>query len=486
MKNIFLILIALVGFSTFGALTKVPYSGLNLTNKIVSGDLTTGSVTSSKILDGSITSADITPGTIDASVLADGSITSAKILDGTISNTDIDPNTAISWSKIDSSNIDGDIEFATGQAGSIATKNETGVTQDMSVITGESDNNNSGNLLLYSGDAISGNSGNVTLGAGAAGATQGEISLNGRQVNVNSTKIVNLATPTLSTDAATKGYADAVTVTSSMITDGTIVSGDISGSAGILGSQLSSAAAITSGQILDGTLVNADINASAAIDYSKLNISNAVVLGDLTANSVNSSKIADGSITSSDMTTGAVTTAKILDGTITSADLTTSLVLITPTVSGDLTMSGGGIKFPTSVSLSANANTLDDYEEGTWTISIEGTSSAGTTTYGLRQGTYTKIGNRVQYNAFTTWTNQTGTGLLKITGLPFTPSNGGYFAVTTYNTGIALTQNVLEGYILSTTEINLVQYLSSTGADQGVAIDTSAGVMVMGQYQTDL
>jgi hypothetical protein len=51
-----------------------------------------------------------------------------------------------------------------------------------------------------------------------------------------------------------------------------------------------------------------------------------------------------------------------------------------------------GINFPATQSASANANTLDDYEEGTWTPSFGGITSAS---YSYQLGTYTKIGNMV-------------------------------------------------------------------------------------------
>ena len=54
--------------------------------------------------------------------------------------------------------------------------------------------------------------------------------------------------------------------------------------------------------------------------------------------------------------------------------------------------SGAGITFPATQSASTDANTLDDYEEGTWTPT-KGTGVTGTVASGT--GTYTKIGNVV-------------------------------------------------------------------------------------------
>ena len=54
-----------------------------------------------------------------------------------------------------------------------------------------------------------------------------------------------------------------------------------------------------------------------------------------------------------------------------------------------------GIKFPATQVPSADANTLDDYEEGTWTPVLGGSGGTSGQTYAAQAGTYTKIGNRL-------------------------------------------------------------------------------------------
>ena len=65
---------------------------------------------------------------------------------------------------------------------------------------------------------------------------------------------------------------------------------------------------------------------------------------------------------------------------------------------------------------------LDSYEEGTWTPVYEGSTTAGTYTYGSRFANYTKIGNTVhlQCSINNITTTSAGTGSARITGLPFT------------------------------------------------------------------
>ena len=77
--------------------------------------------------------------------------------------------------------------------------------------------------------------------------------------------------------------------------------------------------------------------------------------------------------------------------------------------------SGIGIAFPATQVPSSNANTLDDYEEGTWTPTFAGWTTAPTVFY----ATYTKIGRAVTINLYATG------GVVaysNISGLPFTSS----------------------------------------------------------------
>lgn len=85
-----------------------------------------------------------------------------------------------------------------------------------------------------------------------------------------------------------------------------------------------------------------------------------------------------------------------------------------------------GIKFPATQVSSSNANTLDDYEEGSTAPTV--TAGSGTITTVTAALNYTKIGNRVAFDALITLTtNGTGAGYL-ILPLPFTPaaSRAGY------------------------------------------------------------
>ena len=87
--------------------------------------------------------------------------------------------------------------------------------------------------------------------------------------------------------------------------------------------------------------------------------------------------------------------------------------------------SGAGITFPATQSASSDANTLDDYEEGSFTPTLNRDGVATSLTYSERSGKYTKVGNMVTvYIAcVVTAVSSSGSGNTTITGLPF--SNGG-------------------------------------------------------------
>lgn len=137
------------------------------------------------------------------------------------------------------------------------------------------------------------------------------------------------------------------------------------------------------------------------------------------------------------------------DGTIKTSS-TISVGNATPSTSG------AGITFPATQSASTDANTLDDYEEGTWTPSIVGATSAGTTTYSGRSGLYTKIGNRVWVQFDANVTNMTGTGNLIINNLPFTSASGTAQSSPVISTNLP--------YPTTTTQLNLYVGSGSTTA----------------------
>jgi hypothetical protein len=148
-----------------------------------------------------------------------------------------------------------------------------------------------------------------------------------------------------------------------------------------------------------------------------------------------------------------------------------------PTISGLLTLSGGQIKFPASQSASSDVNTLDDYEEGTWTPAYTPATGSFKTMTATVGGTYVKIGKAIFVTGFIMTQNVDVTGAsgsLYITGLPFTPTVNYAFTI---GYAINWTNHPIKLYTFNNAAtIQLFKRASTTGADTAVQVsDLSTG-----------
>jgi len=86
----------------------------------------------------------------------------------------------------------------------------------------------------------------------------------------------------------------------------------------------------------------------------------------------------------------------------------------------------GYFAFPATQVNSTDPNTLDDYEEGTWTPGLTFSTPGNLSiAYSLRNAYYTKIGRLVGVSfamITSTFTHTTASGAGLISGLPFTPN----------------------------------------------------------------
>ena len=95
-----------------------------------------------------------------------------------------------------------------------------------------------------------------------------------------------------------------------------------------------------------------------------------------------------------------------------------------PTISdaGIVSLTSGALKWPATAIASTDSNTMDDYQEGSWTPDLQDTggNSAGTST---AAGRYTRIGNIVWFNCNITVTSTSGmttSQQARVYGLPYT------------------------------------------------------------------
>lgn len=150
---------------------------------------------------------------------------------------------------------------------------------------------------------------------------------------------------------------------------------------------------------------------------------------------------------------------------------------------GDIEFFGStGIKFPTGSGISSSL--LDDYEEGTFTPVIKGTTTAGTATYTTQTGVYTKIGNRVFFDVNLTWSGHTGTGFLRVGSLPYAPS--AVFAscsIGNFN-DISLTASTYAAGSVrdDVAEIEFREVLVGGGSAGVVSMDAAGAIRVSGVY----
>lgn len=87
-----------------------------------------------------------------------------------------------------------------------------------------------------------------------------------------------------------------------------------------------------------------------------------------------------------------------------------------------------GIDFTTTAK-STNANVLDDYEEGTWTPTLQGAATAGSYSVATTSAKYVKVGRQVTVTAGMSITiNSAGTGTLRFGGLPFPKDSDEFMA----------------------------------------------------------
>ncbi len=117
----------------------------------------------------------------------------------------------------------------------------------------------------------------------------------------------------------------------------------------------------------------------------------------------------------------------------------------------------------------------------TFTPTIAGSGTAGTTTYGTRSGSYERIDNVVYFRLRVTWTAQTGAGNLVVGGLPYTSANTDDVPVNISADSLTFA-NQLTGMI-NKNATTIQPYTQSTGgALTAVPLDTAATLWISGSY----
>lgn len=155
--------------------------------------------------------------------------------------------------------------------------------------------------------------------------------------------------------------------------------------------------------------------------------------------------------------------------------------------SGAISANGGQVAFPSTQVPSAVANTLDDYEEGTFTPALKFGGATTGITYAVQSGVYVKIGRNVFFNIVLALSSKgSATGDATITGVPFantdsasppahvfayglaagTYTNGAYLSGSTlalFNVSAGSATALTDAAVTNTTEINIGGWCRASG-----------------------
>jgi len=126
------------------------------------------------------------------------------------------------------------------------------------------------------------------------------------------------------------------------------------------------------------------------------------------------------------------------------------------------------------------------YETGTWTPTIQGTTTNGTATYTNQQGTYTRIGDLCFVTLWLNWSGGTGTGNLRIAGLPFTVDATYYSSLNVgWNINVALSANTIATCYANLNTTHLIMYTQTVGGGSApnVAYDAAGNINISGVYK---
>jgi len=243
----------------------------------------------------SITATIVAGSLVNADISASAAIDATKIADGSVSNTEFETLNGVTSSiqtQLDGkanttlNNLAADVSLAVETSTSvntnsgtvsIGTGNSDDATGDAYLYSGapvNADENSgivdlstgdvtgtgvSGNISVATGTSVNGNSGNITLTTGtpSGSGTRGSINVSALKLDMGSAKITSLATPTVSTDAATKGYVDSLVTASP---------GDITETSMSIANNQASPANVTGLAFANATVRSFRVHASVIID----------------------------------------------------------------------------------------------------------------------------------------------------------------------------------------------------------------------------
>lgn len=154
-------------------------------------------------------------------------------------------------------------------------------------------------------------------------------------------------------------------------------------------------------------------------------------------------------------------------GTAMTLNSTANLVL----KGGTAGANGVGLTFPATQVASSDANCLDDYEEGTWTGTLKGSTTDPTVAL-TATGVYTKIGRVVTVIIRFSGSTVGASGAVSITGLPFASSQETSSSVMSSN---ALTFTGIPALNINAAS-STIEFFQTTSSSPLTTVTHSAGL----------
>jgi len=139
---------------------------------------------------------------------------------------------------------------------------------------------------------------------------------------------------------------------------------------------------------------------------------------------------------------------------------------------GNVDIPLGGLK------LNGGTDVLDEYEKGTWTPVMAGSSTAGSHTYSTQAGIYTRIGDTViaAYSINISTKDGAMAGNIQITGLPFSAANHeGQAGTITLVNNIVFADQLVADVVGTTTTANLRKLTSGTSGTVASVVAADIG-----------
>jgi hypothetical protein len=153
--------------------------------------------------------------------------------------------------------------------------------------------------------------------------------------------------------------------------------------------------------------------------------------------------------------------------------------------------SGAGITFPATQSASSDANTLDDYEEGTWSFGFTSTTGTITKSATFVNAAYTKVGRVVTVTGFLAVASVSApTGVLTVTGLPFpigTLNRENYVAGGVFGSLLAVgsVSPLMISGVAGSSSLTISKFVAGSSADLAGDVVADARFYVSVTYFTD-